>query len=78
MTSVESKIENYERKIVQHEAEIDMIKKGEGFYSQSSYEQKVAAIKSKEDAIHDCNEQLKLLRQQQQGKNLFLYSSVFF
>ena len=77
MTSVESKIENYERKIVQHEAEIDMIKKGEGFYSQSSYEQQLAAIKSKEDAILACEAAIHDLRQQQ-GKILFLYSSVFF
>ena len=78
MTSVESKIENYERKIVQHEAEIEMIKNGEGIYSDLvDNASKRNAIKSVKDAIHDCEARILQLGQQQ-GKILFLYSSVFF
>ena len=65
MSSNDIEIGEYKQKIKKQEAEIQEIKNGKGLYSELSNKEKLNAIKSKEDAIHDCMEQLKLLRQQQ-------------
>ena len=63
MSSSDVKIADYEQEKKEHRAEIQKIKSHKDY--DMAADKWIAMIKSKEDAIHDCMEQLKLLRQQQ-------------
>ena len=64
-SSAETKITQYEASVDEYRAEIVDIKAGSGIYSGLSNKEKRDAIKSKEDAIHDCEQAIDRLRQQQ-------------
>ena len=65
MSTIDAKIADYEQEKEEHKAKITKIENGKGLYSELSNKEKLNAIKSENDIIHDCMEQLKLLRQQQ-------------
>ena len=78
MSSNDEKIGKYEQEKENHKAEIQEIKNGEGLYSELSNKEKLNAIKSKEDAIHDCEVAIDRLRQQQMpGKWMILLIFCF-
>ena len=70
-SSVEAKIFEQETEIKMVKAKIVQIEKGEGIYSGLGNMEKLAAIKSKEDAIHDCNVAIDRLRQLQLQQGQF-------
>ena len=78
-SSAEVKIAAYEARIKEHLAEIKQIKASEGFNRLA--EPYISLIKSENDAIHDCEAAILILRQhqqQQQGNCYCAYACFAF
>jgi len=69
MSSIDAEIAEYKLRVEECRAKIKEIESGEGFYADVDKPSQLAAIKSKEDAIHDCEAAILALRQQQQQQS---------